>query len=232
MRDYFFPPLVLPLFILLIILPFLALLFVFTSSSVFQIVFGVGPKEALLIFFFIVFGSFVNIPIAEKEGNEVVARYEIFGYLYTVRRREKIVIAVNLGGCVFPTILALKALSSLMNVIQPVYWFFAFMITSLIIYYFAKPVPGVGIAVPMLIPPAVASLISLVTVALAKAPIIALPKLAFSIGVLGALFGADILHLKDLEKIGSGVVSIGGAGTFDGIFLTGIFAVVFSLFLV
>ena len=46
------------------------------------------------------------------------------------------------------------------------------------------------------------------------------------------LFGADIMHLKDLEKIGSGVVSIGGAGTFDGIFLTGVFAVVFSLFLV
>jgi uncharacterized membrane protein len=59
-----------------------------------------------------------------------------------------------------------------------------------------------------------------------------LPKFTYSLGVLSALFGADILHLKDIEKIGGGVVSIGGAGTFDGIFLTGVFAVVFSILLI
>ncbi|MEM4711751.1 MAG: DUF1614 domain-containing protein, partial [Archaeoglobaceae archaeon] len=77
-----------------------------------------------------------------------------------------------------------------------------------------------------------ATVASYVAILLTDAPIILLPKLSFSLGVLSALFGADILHLRDIEKIGYGVVSIGGAGTFDGIFLTGIFAVLFSVLLV
>lgn len=40
----------------------------------------------------------------------------------------------------------------------------------------------------------------------------------------GPLIGADLLHLRDIEKIATGVASIGGAGTFDGIVLSGIVA--------
>ena len=43
-------------------------------------------------------------------------------------------------------------------------------------------------------------------------------------GVLGPLIGADLLHLREIEKIATGVASIGGAGTFDGIILSGIMA--------
>ncbi|WP_457549779.1 DUF1614 domain-containing protein [Archaeoglobus sp.] len=67
-----------------------------------------------------------------------------------------------------------------------------------------------------------------ITILSMNLPTFILTKLAFSSGVLSALVGADILHLKDIEKIGSGIVSIGGAGTFDGIFLTGVFSVIFS----
>jgi uncharacterized membrane protein len=42
--------------------------------------------------------------------------------------------------------------------------------------------------------------------------------------VLGPLIGADLLHLRDIEKIATGIASIGGAGTFDGIVLSGIVA--------
>lgn len=47
---------------------------------------------------------------------------------------------------------------------------------------------------------------------------------AFIAGVIGPLIGADLLHLKDVGKLGAGMVSIGGAGTFDGIVLSAIFA--------
>jgi uncharacterized membrane protein len=43
-------------------------------------------------------------------------------------------------------------------------------------------------------------------------------------GVAGPLIGADILHLKDIQKNAVGIASIGGAGTFDGIILSGIVA--------
>lgn len=50
------------------------------------------------------------------------------------------------------------------------------------------------------------------------------PAIAFVAGVLGPLIGADLLHLREMETLQTGVVSIGGAGTFDGIVLSGMFA--------
>lgn len=231
MRDYIFPPLILPLFLLLILLPLL-LMFLSMGTAVFQLVFGVDIETAMLIFLFILIGSFINIPIYEREGVVYETTYRIFGLMYMVKKRQEMVVAVNLGGCLFPSILAIKALFDLLRHIPFSAWLVTFLLASAVIYYFARPMPNVGIVVPMLIPPLTAAFFSFITLSMIDAPILLLPKLAFSTGVLSALFGADILHLKDLEKIGSGVVSIGGAGTFDGIFLTGIFAVVFSVMLV
>jgi len=46
--------------------------------------------------------------------------------------------------------------------------------------------------------------------------------LAYISGSLGTLFGADLLSLNTMRGLGAPVASVGGAGTFDGIFLTGI----------
>lgn len=50
---------------------------------------------------------------------------------------------------------------------------------------------------------------------------------AYVSGSLGTLIGADLLNLDALRGLGAPVASIGGAGTFEGIFLTGIMAVLF-----
>jgi len=150
MRRYVFPPLVLPFFLLLIVLPFFLLLFVITTPAVFQIVFGLNYVDALTVFTLIILGSFINIPLYEKEGRVVVSRYSFFGlFYYTITERQRITIAVNLGGCVLPTILALKVLMD----IPLIPWLMAFLVSSIVIYYYAKPVPGLGIAVPMFVPP-------------------------------------------------------------------------------
>jgi uncharacterized membrane protein len=54
------------------------------------------------------------------------------------------------------------------------------------------------------------------------------PPIAFTAGVIGPLGGADLLHLRDIEAGESGIMSIGGAGTFDGIVLSGIIAAYLS----
>jgi uncharacterized membrane protein len=54
------------------------------------------------------------------------------------------------------------------------------------------------------------------------------PATAYVAGTLGTLIGADILHLDKLRHLNAPVASIGGAGTFDGIFLTGILAVLLA----
>lgn len=230
MRNYFFPPLILPLFILLVVFPFFLILFIFTGS-VFKVVFGVDYEGALFLFGMIVFGSLINIPLYEKKGVEIYERFDPLGFIYSIRARTRLIIAVNVGGCIIPSILAIKVLMDLLPAITFMEWLTALTTASIIIYSLANPVRGVGITVPMIAPSIVAAAICYFMLVIIGKPIILLPKFSFSVGVLSALVGADILHLKDLDKIGAGVVSIGGAGTFDGIFLTGIFAVVFSLFL-
>jgi uncharacterized membrane protein len=44
------------------------------------------------------------------------------------------------------------------------------------------------------------------------------------VGVLGPLIGADLLHLRDIEALETGIACIGGTGTFDGIVLSGFVA--------
>jgi uncharacterized membrane protein len=51
---------------------------------------------------------------------------------------------------------------------------------------------------------------------------------AFVAGVAGPLIGADLMHLKDITKVSAGMLSIGGAGTFDGIVLSGVLAAVLA----
>jgi uncharacterized membrane protein len=82
----------------------------------------------------------------------------------------------------------------------------------------ARVVPGVGIVVPMLLPPLLAAGVALV-LAFRRAP-----PVAYVSGTMGTLIGADLLNLGRVVEMGAPMVSIGGAGTFDGVFLTGILA--------
>ena len=45
---------------------------------------------------------------------------------------------------------------------------------------------------------------------------------------MGTLIGADIMNLGKIQGLGAPVASIGGAGTFDGVFLVGIVAVLLA----
>jgi uncharacterized membrane protein len=85
-------------------------------------------------------------------------------------------------------------------------------------------VPGIGIAIPSPVPPIIASTVALL---LARTNVAAV---AYVSGSLGTLIGADLLNLGRIQGLGAPVVSIGGAGTFDGVFLTGIIAVLLASF--
>ena len=89
----------------------------------------------------------------------------------------------------------------------------------------ARPMPGVGIAEPTFMPFLVTVGIVLVLSRKNAAP------LAYIAGSLGTLIGADLMNLGRIRGLGAPVASIGGAGTFDGIFLTGILAVLLASFL-
>lgn len=133
--------------------------------------------------------------------------------------RREMILAVNVGGAVIPTCLSIYLIAHAVN---PFRMILALIIVSFIVYRMARPVPGVGIATPMFIPPVAAALVALILNSQWA------PATAYVAGTLGTLIGADILHLDKLKQLNAPVASIGGAGTFDGIFLTGILAVLLA----
>jgi uncharacterized membrane protein len=127
---------------------------------------------------------------------------------------------LNVGGCLIPVGLVLYEIIQLAAFNPPALVAAAAgcVVNSLVCYIIAWPVTGIGIVMPGVVSPIIAAGTALLLAPDAPAPV------AFAIGVIGPLVGADLMHLKDIEANEIGVVSIGGAGTFDGIVLSGIVA--------
>jgi uncharacterized membrane protein len=145
-----------------------------------------------------------------------------FGMRYVVpvvEYRDRTVVAVNVGGAVVPTLLSLYLLFTTGLFFRAL---LGVAIVSAVVHYLARPVPGVGIAIPLFVPPLIAAATGLLL-----APNQA-PAIAYIAGTLGCLIGADLLNLQRLSGLGAPIASIGGAGTFDGIFFTGIIAVLLT----
>jgi len=141
------------------------------------------------------------------------------------RRRTETLIAINVGGCLIPAVIALVqasyALSDGGRVVLALA--IAVGVNVAVCYAVARPVRGVGIAMPGFVSPLVAVGIAWLLLggdALASSR----AAVAFTAGVAGPLIGADLLHLRRLEGTAASIVAIGGAGTFDGIVLSGLLA--------
>ncbi|MFP4081910.1 MAG: DUF1614 domain-containing protein [Candidatus Aminicenantes bacterium] len=193
---------------------------------------GLTPELAFLVLLGILLGGAINVPLKriKREQDLVHNPFHIFGleriipsdWSSSFRRRVSthMVIAVNVGGCLIPVAVVLYEIFRVLD--RGSYEIFILVaVTGLniaVCYRLARPIPNVGIGMPPLIPPLAAALPSLLFV-----PSFA-PPVAFTAGVLGPVIGADLLHLKDIDRLQTGVVSIGGAGTFDGIVLSGMIA--------
>jgi uncharacterized membrane protein len=185
---------------------------------------GISRRYVFALLALSLLGSYVNIPIAEIPAERVLSNQEItfFGMRYVVPWAEgwsRTVIAVNLGGAIIPTLLSGYLLMK--NGIDG-RSLLAVVVVTAVVHSMARPLVGIGIAVPTFIPPLAAA-----AAALLLAPNSA-PAVAYVAGTLGTLIGADLLNLGRLQDLGAPMVSIGGAGTFDGIFLSGIIAVLLA----
>jgi uncharacterized membrane protein len=189
---------------------------------------GFTPFIIFLILIGTLIGSFINIPLLKLRTTIPVIREENvswFGVTYRIPQVEYgeaiTVVAVNVGGALIPTGVSIYLLSksSISTIILSLIGVLA---VALVTHSVARPVKGVGIATPVFIPPIAAAVTALIL-----SP--AQPRtIAYVAGVLGTLIGADLLNLRKIPKLGAPVASIGGAGTFDGVFLTGIIAVLLA----
>lgn len=227
-KDFLFLPLALPFFILLLLLPFLllaivALLNVAAGVAVSKIL-GFSLVESLLLYLAILFGSVVNIPLYEfKSTADTEPKYVTYmgaKYQFPVWHGHKTLVAINLGGCIIPALISIYFLQYLPFI--PL--LLTIFIVSLVVYATSQPVRSVGISVPVLIPPVIAVATSFIALYTCNDALANLARMSFVSGVFGTIIGADLLHIRDIHKMGANMISIGGAGSFDGIFLTGVIA--------
>lgn len=185
---------------------------------------GLDPFVVVFILFASLLGSYVNLPLVRLPEERVVSRevVEIMGVPFLAPVAVDwpgTILAINVGGAVIPIMLSVYLL------MRYRLWgpgLIAIAVVAFLVHQMATPVPGVGIAVPTFAPPLLAAFVALVLSRRYAGP------LAYIGGCIGVLVGADLLNLGKLQTLGAPVASIGGAGTFDGVFLTGVIAVLLA----
>ena len=221
-----FAPFVILYTILLLGALFLWLMFIWIGviSNVFQAI-GLPPAIAFLALLASFLGSYINLPVAKVESGPTpplaVVRHSGVSYRIPMRYAgARTTIAINLGGAIVPSLISIYVLSHFPGALIPA--LLGVAIVTVVVNRFARPVPGLGIATPIFVPPIIAALCGYVLGGSHA------DAVAYVSGVLGTLIGADLLNLSKIKGLGAPVASIGGAGTFDGIFLTGIVAVLLA----
>lgn len=213
---------------LLLLVVAVAFLVAFVQLGVLQLAFhklGLSADSAALLLMVTLFGSLLNLPLFTVRTDPAEQERRLRDIPPALLARIKVipgrtVIAVNVGGCVVPLAFSLY----LFNLSRPdaLHALTAVATVAMVSYGISFSVPRVGIAMPVLVAPLTAA-VAAVMLDPEQAP-----ALAYIGGTLGVLIGADILRLKDIGRLGEPMASIGGAGSFDGIFVTGIVAVLLA----
>lgn len=185
---------------------------------------GLNPESALTLLITSLLGSAINLPLFTLRASAPPPQVERIGY--GLLRRPPLPftgrtqVAVNVGGCLVPVLFSLYLIKNFG--VPPLQIVVATAFVTLVSYFMSRPIPGVGIGMPILVAPLAAALAAIFLGDEFRSP------LAYISGSLGVLIGADLLRLKDIRRMAAPIASIGGAGTFDGIFMTGLVAVLLS----
>ncbi|HOM94789.1 MAG TPA: DUF1614 domain-containing protein [Candidatus Saccharicenans sp.] len=209
-------------------------LFFFLKLGVISFAFqrlGIPPDLVFTLLLLTLIGSGINIPIKKLHSGQVMEQQVVnfYGWKFQVpvaAATETTVLAINVGGAIIPSLISLYLIFRWGGL----FWEFviATAIVTFLVNRVARPVKGLGIATPALFPPLVAALMGFLVSLISPDGIQSAPVIAYVAGTLGTLIGADLMNLKKIPELGAPVASIGGAGTFDGVFLTGIIAVILT----
>ena len=241
MLDFLYPPILeLPLAIIFLLLitaiPLIVIyLFLRLTEAAFEQI-GFDHWHATLAVFGSFIGSFVNIPLYMGTISSYPGWYITLASTFapgTPTTFHSFYLAINMGGAIVPLIISAHLI--LTRRVSAPKAGVGILVVALITYILAQPVAGEGIVLPFWVSPVLAVICSLVL----SQGYCSAPSLAYISGSIGTLLGADIMNiltpgvLPALSPVGLQtsnplVLSIGGAGVFDGIFLTGILALLFA----
>ncbi len=220
-------------FFLLTLLPYFALFF----RGI--LIRGLGlPPEAVGSFLLLsLVGSFFNVPLTEVRSIApiyTVREVSFFGVTWRLPRVEmgvkRTLVTMNVGGALVPLLVSLYLLGWSIPRCSPdplltyLKVSVVLAVVTLVVYRSSRLIKGLGVATPAFIPPVTVALVTLIVHWLS--PLSCPTQIAYVGGTLGTLIGADLLNLHRISSLGVPMVSIGGAGTFDGVYTTGLVSVV------
>lgn len=214
---------------LLLFVAFVAALLAFVHVGILAVAFeklGLSENSAILLFFVSLIGSAINLPLFSVRAEAPMTPNPPPPWRGVLRMPKqppftgRTIIAVNVGGALVPIMFSAYLIQH--GILDPMQIVFATGIVTWVAYAFSRPVPGLGIGMPIFIAPITAALCGVLLDGDSSA------ALAYIGGTMGVLIGADILRLRAIQTMGAPIASIGGAGTFDGIFMTGIVAVLLA----
>jgi uncharacterized membrane protein len=216
-----------PLRMLLFILA-LAFVAVLVQIGLISIAFdklGLSKESAYLLLLCTLAGSLINLPLFSLKADSefpltIPPELMRLPFFKVPPVTDRILVTVNVGGAVVPAAFSLYLIAH--NPLHPLQVATAVAVVAFIANKISGPIPGAGIGMPTLIAPFAAALIATLLDPQLRAP------LAYIGGTLGVLIGADLLRLNDIRKLGVPFASIGGAGTFDGVYITGLLAVLLA----
>jgi uncharacterized membrane protein len=203
----------------------LIMLFAFIEVGVMRAAYqrlGIPPRMVTVLLFGMILGSYLNLPLLTISAPRIVENQVVYfwGVPYVVPHMVhagRTVVAINLGGALIPVVVCVYLLARFRALGRTV---IATLIVTGVVYSTSRVVPGVGVAVPTLVPGVVAAAAAYLLKTLRSPGVV----IAYVAGTLGCLIGADILNMPLVAQMHAPVVSIGGAGTFDGVFVSGIIA--------
>jgi len=185
---------------------------------------GFSWITAIVVVLLMLFGSYVNIPVYKIRRDMVHVTLDTnsvygVGSPYSQVPVWDTLISINLGGAILPICISLYLLYQAVlitgtSLLVPVGAGIA--LVALVTFVSTRPVPGVGLRVPLIIPALTALLIGLLLFGGAGIPA---TVLAFVSGTIGILLGGNLAQLHRIKGLDVADVSIGGAGTFGAIFI-------------
>ena len=185
---------------------------------------GFSWIAALAVILLILFGSFVNIPVYRLRRDVIRVNHgdaSVYGagVLQVPPHVWETIISLNLGGAVIPVCVSLYLLyrATLIagtSLFVPVCG--SVTLVAIITFISSRPLTGVGIRVPLIIPGLTALLTGML---IAGGVGLTAAVIAFVGGTTGTLLGGNIAHLFRIKDLEVPDVNIGGAGTFGAVFI-------------
>jgi uncharacterized membrane protein len=223
---------------LLVMIPYIIVFF----RGALAVGLGIPPETVGGFMVLSLLGSMANIPLYEVTTRSPIHTYRrvsFFGVTWRLPAIEmgfrKTLVTMNVGGALIPLLFSAYLLLWSIPRVSPdpvtTYVKMAFVLTvvTFVVYRSSSLIKGLGIATPAFVPATTVAAATLFVHWLS--PLSCPTQIAYVGGTLGTLIGADLLNLRKIADLGAPVVSIGGAGTFDGVFTTGLISVLLVLLL-